>query len=43
MSEIIEGRNPVMEALKSEREITKLLVLDGNREGSIKKIENILN
>lgn len=38
MSEIIEGRNPVIEALKSDREITKLLVLDGNREGSIKKI-----
>jgi len=38
MSEIIEGRNPVIEALKSEREITKLLVLDGSREGSIKKI-----
>jgi 23S rRNA (guanosine2251-2'-O)-methyltransferase len=43
MSEIIEGRNPVMEALKSEREITKLLVLDGNREGSIKKIISMAN
>lgn len=38
MSEIIEGRNPVIEALKSDREISKLLVLDGSREGSIKKI-----
>ncbi len=38
MREIIEGRNPVIEALKSDREVTKLLVLDGSREGSIKKI-----
>ena len=38
MSEIIEGRNPVIEALKSDREVSKILVLDGSREGSIKKI-----
>ena len=43
MSEIIEGRNPVIEALKSEREITKILVLDGSREGSIKKIISMAN
>ncbi|WP_027399739.1 23S rRNA (guanosine(2251)-2'-O)-methyltransferase RlmB [Anaerovorax odorimutans] len=37
MANIIIGRNPVMEALKSEREIDRLIVLkDG--EGSIKKI-----
>lgn len=35
---IIEGRNPVMEALKSEREIDKILISKGNKEGSIKKI-----
>ncbi|MBR5228354.1 MAG: hypothetical protein IKV96_00785 [Firmicutes bacterium] len=34
---ILVGRNPVMEALKSEREVTKLLVANG-AEGSIKKI-----
>ena len=34
---MIIGRNPVMEALKSERRIDKLLVTDG-AEGSIKKI-----
>lgn len=43
MSEIIEGRNPVIEALKSDREVTKLLVLDGSREGSIKKIISMAN
>lgn len=37
-SGILEGRNPVMEALKAGRDINKLLVLKGNREGSIKKI-----
>jgi len=34
---ILVGRNPVMEALKSDREVTKLLVANG-AEGSIKKI-----
>ncbi len=34
----IEGRNPVMEALKSGREIEKILVAKGAREGSINKI-----
>jgi 23S rRNA (guanosine2251-2'-O)-methyltransferase len=37
-SGILEGRNPVMEALKSGRDINKLLILKGNREGSINKI-----
>lgn len=37
MADIIIGRNPVIEALKSEREIEKLLVLK-DAEGSIKKI-----
>ncbi len=35
---IIEGRNPVIEALKAEREIDKILVANGDTEGSIKKI-----
>lgn len=35
---IIEGRNPVLEALDSGRDINKILVADGNKEGSIKKI-----
>ncbi|AKL97072.1 tRNA/rRNA methyltransferase SpoU [Clostridium aceticum] len=34
----IEGRNPVMEALKSHREIDKILVAKGAKEGSIQKI-----
>jgi 23S rRNA (guanosine2251-2'-O)-methyltransferase len=37
-SGILEGRNPVMEALRSGRDINKLLILRGNREGSINKI-----
>ncbi|MDD2216612.1 MAG: 23S rRNA (guanosine(2251)-2'-O)-methyltransferase RlmB [Eubacteriales bacterium] len=40
MANIIYGRNTVMEALKSGREIEKLLLLK-NGEGSIKKIEAI--
>ncbi len=35
---VIEGRNPVLEALDSGRDINKILVADGNKEGSIKKI-----
>lgn len=38
MSNILFGRNPVMEALKSGREIEKLLMQKGG-EGSAKKIE----
>lgn len=35
---LIEGRNPVLEALKSGREIDKLFVQSGQMEGSIKQI-----
>lgn len=35
---LIEGRNPVLEALKSGREIDKLFVQSGQTEGSIKQI-----
>ncbi len=38
MSDIIEGRNPVMEALKAERQIEKIMVAKGADQGSIKKI-----
>lgn len=34
----IEGRNPVIEAIKSGREINKILVAKGAREGSIRQI-----
>ncbi len=34
----IEGRNPVMEALKAGREIDKILIQKGERHGSIVKI-----
>lgn len=35
---LIEGRNPVLEALKSGREIDKLFIQKGQTEGSIKQI-----
>lgn len=35
---IIEGRNPVIEALKAGRTINKLMIAEGQKEGSIKKI-----
>jgi 23S rRNA (guanosine2251-2'-O)-methyltransferase len=38
MSDIIEGRNPVIEALKAGREIDKILIAEGAAEGSVKKI-----
>lgn len=34
----IEGRNPVMEAIKAERTIDKIFILKGEKEGSIVKI-----
>jgi len=37
-SEIVAGRNPVMEMLKSGREIDKLFIQKGAHEGSINKI-----
>ena len=36
--DIIEGRNPIIEALKSEREIDKILIAKGDRNGSVIKI-----
>lgn len=39
MSEyIVEGRNPVLEILESDRPINKLMIVNGQKEGSIKKI-----
>jgi len=37
-SDILEGRNPVLEALKAGRTINKLLIAKGEREGSIRQI-----
>jgi len=37
-ADIIEGRNPILEALKSGREIDKILVTRSNKQGSILKI-----
>ena len=37
-SDKIEGRNPVMEALRSDREIDKILIAKGSQQGSIQKI-----
>ncbi len=37
-TDIIEGRNPVMEALRSGRTIDKLLVQTGDKQGSLIKI-----
>lgn len=36
--ELVEGRNPVLEVIKSERQIDKLYVTKGDTEGSIKVI-----
>lgn len=38
MSKQIEGRNPVLEALRSGRSINKLVVARGQREGSIREV-----
>lgn len=35
---VIEGKNPVLEALKSDRTIEKLLVAKGSKEGSMREI-----
>lgn len=37
-TDLIEGRNPVIEALKNGREINKIFVAKGDREGSIRHI-----
>lgn len=36
--DLLEGRNPCIEALKSGRTINKIMVVKGDREGSVKKI-----
>ncbi|NPV26972.1 MAG: 23S rRNA (guanosine(2251)-2'-O)-methyltransferase RlmB [Firmicutes bacterium] len=38
MDEIIAGRNPVLEALRGQREINRIVIAKGAREGSIKEI-----
>ncbi len=35
---LIEGRNPVIEAIKSDRQIDKIMISNSSKEGSIKKI-----
>ena len=39
-SEAIYGRNAVLELLKTDREIDKIFILTGEREGSVKLIES---
>ena len=34
----IEGRNPIIEALRSDRAIDKLMISNTSKEGSIKKV-----
>lgn len=41
MSGQLEGRNPVLEALRAGREINKLLVAKGSKEGSIREILSV--
>jgi len=36
--EFIIGRNPVLEALKSKREINKLWIAEGSQKGSMQQI-----
>ncbi|NBI08045.1 23S rRNA (guanosine(2251)-2'-O)-methyltransferase RlmB [Senegalia massiliensis] len=40
-NDYIEGRNPVIEALKSGREIEKIFIEDGNKTGSINEIKKL--
>ena len=35
---LIEGRNPVIEAIKSDRQIDKIMISNFSKEGSIKKV-----
>ncbi len=37
----IEGRNPVMEALKADKQIDKIYILKGERHGSVNKITGL--
>jgi 23S rRNA (guanosine2251-2'-O)-methyltransferase len=41
--EIIIGRNPVLEALKSERDINKIMIAEGSQKGSMQQIIAIAN
>lgn len=41
--DILEGRNSVLEAIKSGRPINKILISKGDREGSINKIIGLAN
>ena len=41
LSDLIEGRNSVLELLESERDINKILIAKGERHGSINKIITI--
>ncbi|WP_163102736.1 23S rRNA (guanosine(2251)-2'-O)-methyltransferase RlmB [Peribacillus alkalitolerans] len=41
--EIIMGRNPVLEALKSERDINKIMIAEGSQKGSMQQIIAIAN
>lgn len=43
MTEHLEGRNPVLEALKSGRTINKILVAKGEKHGSIREILKLAN
>lgn len=40
-NDYIEGRNPIIEALKSGREIEKLFIEDGNKTGSMNEIKKL--
>ncbi|AOT71148.1 23S rRNA (guanosine(2251)-2'-O)-methyltransferase RlmB [Geosporobacter ferrireducens] len=40
-SDKIEGRNPVLEALKAEREIDKIFIAKGAEQGSVQKIVGV--
>ena len=39
--EYIMGRNPVMEALRSEREINKIWIAEGSQKGSMQQVIGI--
>ena len=39
----IEGRNPIIEALRSDRPIDKLMISNTSKEGSITKIIGMAN
>ena len=39
--EYIMGRNPVLEALRSEREISKIWIAEGSQKGSMQQVIGI--